>query len=201
MAYRVCILVSLLIAQAVAQTVCSYPCWTEIGPRSFTYESFGPEPRRRALPPYEFSLPYPSQTQGGWSANCNLAENPNVDLYQYDAQTQTWAGPLTGPVYRNPTDLEVSAVGSGRKGIAVLVSYSGAAASSNGNTLVESVFFHTDRCYHASTEFGFSHSVKGLPTDNQIYFYNELNANCQPTGKCRVHGPLRPWSTSGSTCP
>jgi len=187
MARRVFLLASLA-AQAFAQTECPYPCWTEIGPRSFTYESFRVEPRPRVFPPYEFSLPYPSQAQGAWSANCDAAENPNVHLYQYDSQTQTWTGPLTGPVYRNPTYSEVSTLGSGRKGLAVQVAYSGSAAASNGNMLVESVFFHSDRCYHASTEFGFSHSVRGQPADNQISFYYELNANCQPVGKCRVHG-------------
>ncbi len=59
---------------------------------------------------------------------------------------------------------------------------------SSGNTLVESVFFHTDRCYRASTEFGFSNYLNGLTAANQIYFYYEVNANCKPTGKCRVHG-------------
>jgi hypothetical protein len=187
MGYRVLILVS-LIMRAAAQSECPYPCWTEIGVRNFIFESFPFEPEPRAFSPYEFSLPYPSQNEGGWSHNCDLAENPNVDLYQYTAQTQTWIGPLTGPVYRNPSYLEVSGLGNGRKGLAVRVLYSGSVPAASGNTLVESVFFHTDRCYHASTEFGFSHAVRGLPTDNQISFYNELNANCQPTGKCRVHG-------------
>ncbi len=186
MVARVFVLIALAM-HAFAQTECAYPCWTEIGPRNFTSESFRVEPPPRVLPPYEFSLPYPSQTQGAWSAACNAAENPNVDLYQYDSQTQTWTGPLTGPVYRNPTYSEVSTLGSGRKGLAAQISYSGSADASNGNTLVESVFFHTDRCYHASTEFGFSHYVKGLATDNQTSFYYELNANCQPAGKCRVH--------------
>jgi len=187
MGYRVFLLAGLMMG-AAAQNECAYPCWTEIGSRSFVFESFQSERKPRVSPPYQFSLPYPSQTHGGWSGNCDLAENSNVDLYQYDAQTQTWTGPLTGPVHRNPSYLEVSSLGSGRKGIAVRVSYSGSVESSNGNTLVESVFFHTDRCYHASTEFGFSHAVRGLPTDNQVSFYNELNANCQPAGKCRVHG-------------
>jgi len=56
--------------------------------------------------------------------------------------------------------------------------------------------------------------VKGLASDNNIYFYYELNANCQPKGKCRVHGtsdalldqrvnvpipmPTRPNSQGGS---
>jgi hypothetical protein len=181
-------LLAWLMMRAAAQTDCPYPYWTEIGSRSFVFESFHIERKPRVFPPYEFSLPYPSQAQGGWSDNCDLAENSSVDLYQYDAQTQTWAGPLTGPAYRNPSYLEVSSLASGRKGIAVRVSNSGSVESSNGNTLVESIFFHSDRCYHASTEFGFSHAVRGLPTDNQVSFYNELNANCQPAGKCRVHG-------------
>jgi len=172
--------------QEAARPECPYPCWTEIASSKFTYESFQSEPIPPVVPPYEFSLPYPAQAQGASSADCNALENPSVYPYQYDPQTKTWAGPLTGPVYRNPTYLEVSVFGSGRKGLAAQVSFAGEVDASNGNTLVESVFFHTDRCYHASTEFGFSHHINGLPGDGQVYFYYEVNANCHPTGKCRV---------------
>lgn len=174
--------------QAVSRTECPYPCWTEIVPRAFAYESFRTQPLPPVAPPYEFSLPYPSQTQGAWSPDCNAIENPAVDLYQYDPETNSWTGPLTGPVYRNPAYLEVSPLASGRKGLAARVSFAGQVNSYNGNTLIESVFFHTDRCYHASTEFGFSHYVKGLPGDDRVFFYYEANANCKPTGKCRVRG-------------
>jgi hypothetical protein len=167
---------------------CSYPCWTEIPSQRFTYQSFESQPVPSVVPPYEFSLPYPAQTQGAWSEDCNARENPDVDLYYYDPASKTWQGPLAGPVYRNPTYLEVSREGHGRKGIAVQVSFAGRAGPPNGNTLVESVFFHSDRCYRASTEFGFSHYIQGRPSDDQIYFYYELNANCSPTGKCRAHG-------------
>lgn len=30
--------------------------------------------------------------------------------------------------------------------------------------------------------------MKGLPEDQTVYFYYEINANCQPEGKCRVPG-------------
>ena len=53
------------------------------------------------------------------SEACNAQENPNVDLYRYDSANQTWSGPLTGPIYRYPTYLEVSQLTSGWKGIAV----------------------------------------------------------------------------------
>jgi hypothetical protein len=177
-----------LAAAGFAGAQCPYPCWSEVASGKFTYESFQPEPKPPVSSPYEFSLPYPFQPTGALSEACNAQENPNVDLYRYDSQTQTWSGPLTGPIYRNPTYLEVTELSGGWKGIAVEVAYQGTIDSSNGHTLVESVFFHKERCYRASTEFGFSHYMKGLPGDDKIYFYYEINANCQPKGKCRVHG-------------
>jgi hypothetical protein len=173
-------------ALAIAQ--CPYPCWSEISAAKFSYESFETAPQPPASPPYIFSFPYPSQPKGAYTESCNAQEDPKVDLYRYDAKTQSWTGPLTGPIYRNPAYLEVSPLLTGSKGIAVQVSYSGKADESNGHTLVDSVFFHDERCYRASTEFGFSHYIKGLADDNKIWFYYEVNANCQPKGKCRVHG-------------
>ena len=167
---------------------CRYPCWSEIARHKFKYESFEFQPEPPVSPPYEFSMPYPNQSKGAQSAECNAQENPNVDLYRYSPQTQTWTGPLTGPFYRNPAYLQISERTEGWKGIAVQVSFEGRAGASNGHTLVESVFFHDERCYRASTEFGFSHYIKGLPGDDKIYFYYELHANCHPKGKCRVHG-------------
>jgi len=183
---------AILTASGLAIAQCPYPCWSELAADKFTYESFEAQPVPPVSPPYEFSLPYPSQPKGASSAACNAQENPNVDLYRYDSQNQTWTGPLTGPIYRNPTYLEVSQKTTGWKGIAVHALYEGKIDSPNGHTLVESVFFHDERCYRASTEFGFSHYLKGLPGDNTIYFYYEINANCQPKGKCRVHGTEDP---------
>jgi len=171
---------------AIAQ--CRYPCWSDIATDKFTYESFSSVPMPPAELPYEFSFPYPPQAKGASSEACNAQEDPNVDLYSYNSQNQTWTGPLTGPIYRNPSFIEISPLTSGWKGIAVQVEYQGKVDSYNGHTLVESTFFHSEPCYRASTEFGFSHYAKGLPGDNQIFFYYELNANCQPKGKCRVHG-------------
>ena len=179
---------AVLAVSGLAAAECPYPCWSELTSDKFTYESFESEPMPPVSRPYEFSLPYPTQPKGALSAACNAQENPNVDLYRYDSQNQTWSGPLTGPIYRFPTYLEVSESTSGWKGIAVHVLYQGKVDSGNGHTLVESVFFHDERCYRASTEFGFSHYVKGLAGDDKIYFYYEINANCQPKGKCRVHG-------------
>jgi hypothetical protein len=172
----------------LAMAQCRYPCWSELASDKFTYESFELQPEPPVSLPYEFSFPYPSQPKGASSAECNAQENPNVDLYRYDSKSETWTGPLSGPIYRNPTYLQVTQLTSGWKGIAVQVSYEGKVDSSTGHTLVESVFFHNERCYRASTEFGFSHYVKGLAGDDKIYFYYEINANCQPKGKCRLHG-------------
>ena len=66
-------------------------------------------------------------------------------------------------------------------------SFGGHADAFNGKTLVQSVFFHSERCYLASAEFGFSRYIKGLPDDDKVVFYYEVNANCQPAGKCRDH--------------
>lgn len=171
----------------LAMAQCRYPCWSEIAGDKFTYESFEYQPQPPAPTPYEFSFPYPSQSKGAAKEGCDARENPNVDLYRYDSQTQAWTGPLNGPIYTNPSYLEVSPRTTGWKGIAIQVSYAGKIDQPNGHTLVDSVFFHDERCYRASTEFGFSHYVKGLPADGNIYFYYEINANCHPTGKCRVH--------------
>jgi hypothetical protein len=179
---------AVLAISGLATAQCPYPCWSELASDKFTYESFKATPQPPVSPPYEFSLPYPSQSTGASSEACNAQENPNVDLYRYDSENQTWSGPLTGPIYRYPTYLEVSQLSRGWKGIAVEVAYAGKVDSSNGHTLVESIFFHNERCYRASTEFGFSHYLKGLPGEDKIYFYYEINANCQPKGKCRVHG-------------
>ncbi len=179
---------AMLAFPALVLSQCRYPCWSEIAADQFTYESFESQPRPTAAFPYVFSFPYPPQLKGASSAECNAHENPNVDLYRYNSQTQTWSGPESGPIYRNPAYIEISAVTRGWKGIALQVSYQGKIDSPNGHTLVDSVFFHTERCYRASTEFGFSHYVKGRPGDAQIFFYYEINANCQPKGKCRVHG-------------
>jgi hypothetical protein len=180
--------IATLLVSTVAAAQCRYPCWSELASDKFSFESFEATPEPPAARPYQFSFPYPVQPKGAYSEACNAQENPNVDLYHYNQQSQTWNGPLTGPIYRNPTYLEVSQRADGWKGIAVQVSYQGKVDSANGHTLVESVFFHNERCYRASTEFGFSHYVKGLAGDDTIYFYYEINANCQPTGKCRVHG-------------
>jgi hypothetical protein len=176
------------IALGLAIAQCRYPCWSEIASDKFTYLSFTSEPAPQVSPPYEFSFPDPLQLSGAYSEACNARENPNVDLYSYNAQTQTWMGPLSGPIYRNPSYIQISPLATGWKGIGVQVSFEGKIDSSNGHTLVESTFFHDERCYRASTEFGFSRSVHGLPGDDTVFFYYAINANCQPQGKCRVHG-------------
>jgi len=179
---------AILALSGFALAQCRYPCWSEFASVKFTYFSFESEPVPPASLPYEFSFPYPPQPKGAYSEACNAQENPNVDLYSYNSEDQTWTGPLTGPVYRNPSYIQRSPLTSGWKGIAVQVSFAGKIDSSNGHTLVESTFFHNEPCYRASTEFGFSRSVQGLPGDNTIFFYYAINANCQPQGKCRVPG-------------
>ena len=62
--------------------------------------------------------------------------------------------------------------------------------------LVESVFFHNERCYRAGADLDFAITLKGLPADDKIYFYYELNANCQPKGKCRSTAPRMLSKTS-----
>jgi hypothetical protein len=171
---------------AVAQ--CLYPCWSEIAADKFTYASFENQPMPSASPPYEFSFPYPTQAKGGIKEGCDAQENPKVDLYRYDSATATWTGPLAGPIYTNPGYLQRSPLTDGWKGIAVQVSYEGKIDQFNGHTLIDSVFFHDERCYRASTEFGFSHYLKGLASDGNLSFYYEINANCKLKGKCRVHG-------------
>jgi len=118
-----CLLTPLAIG--IASTQCPYPCWSEIAAEKFTYESFQPAPQPLASPPYIFAFPYPSQPNGAYSESCNAQENPDVDLYRYGPQTQSWTGPLTGPIYRNPAYLEVSPLLTGAKGIAVQLSYEG----------------------------------------------------------------------------
>ncbi len=167
---------------------CPYPCWTEMPASRFEFVSFEKVPAPVAVSPFEFSLPYPAQKEGGWSEQCNARENINVDLYRYNAATNTWTGPLTGPVARSPLLSYESGKASGRKGIGVQAAFSGKADSHNGASLTDAVFFHTDPCYRANTEFGFSRPVTGTGHDATVYFYYEANANCKPDGKCRVHG-------------
>jgi len=154
-----------------------------------------------ASEPYEFSFPYPPQLKGGDKAGCDAREDANVDLYSYNSETGTWTGPLSGPVYTNPSYLEISSSNTGWKGIAIDVSYEGKIDQSDGHTLIDSVFFHAERCYRASTEFGFSHYLKGQPSDAQISFYYEINANCHPVGKCRVHGSGEPLEEKRDNVP
>jgi hypothetical protein len=175
-------------ASGFALAQCPYPCWSEIGADQFTYESFEKQPMPSAPLRYEFSFPYPTQAKGGEKEGCDAQENPQIDLYRYDSATATWTGPLTGPIYTNPGYLQRSQLTNGGKGIAVQVSYEGKVDQFDGHTLIDSVFFHNERCYRAATEFGFSHYVKGLPSDGDLSFYYEINANCHPKGKCRVHG-------------
>ena len=179
-------LLGLVVSLGAAE--CPYPCWSEIAADQFTYESFEHVSIPAVSPPYEFSLPYPSQLKGASSAECEAHENPNVDLYRYNPDDRSWTGPLSGPIYRNPSFIQVSALTHGWKGIAVHAAFEGQVDGFNGHTLIESVFFHTDRCYRAATEFGFSHYVKGLAGPDKIFFYYEINANCKPEGKCRIHG-------------
>jgi len=162
--------------------------WTELNVQSFSFVSFANVPAPTVLPPYEFSLPDPEQQQGASSEICNARENPNVDLYRWDPGRRAWAGPLEGPVYRSPTDSFVGTFATGRKGIAAHLLFTGKGSSYNGNSLAQAVFFHDEPCYRASTEFGFFRYVKGLPADDTVYFYYEINANCTPSGKCRTHG-------------
>ena len=89
------VFVMAILPRAVSETECAYPCWTQIPARNFTYESFQAEPLPPVVPPYEFSLPHPSQSEGAYSADCNALENPSVDLYQYNPATQNWTGLLT----------------------------------------------------------------------------------------------------------
>ena len=181
-----CIALPFALGSTSAQ--CPYPCWYVITADQFTYESYESRPMPPASPPYEFSFSYPTQTKGGFKEGCDAQENANVDLYRYDTATKTWTGPLAGPVYTNSGYLQRSSRTTGWKGIAVQVSYQGKIDQPNGRTLIDSVFFHNERCYRAATEFGFSHYLKGLASDSNIHFYYEINANCQPKGKCRVHG-------------
>ncbi len=167
---------------------CPYPCWSEISPAKFTFNSFSEIPPTPASLPYLFSLPYPPQSTGAWTQACNARENPAVDLYKYDAAAKTWSGPLAGPVYRNPSAIEISGRAAGWKGIAVRAAFDGKAGRAGGSTLAQAVFFHDEPCYRASTEFGFDRYLKGAPSDDIVYFYYELHANCSPAGKCRASG-------------
>src|SRR5437868_12949935 len=92
--------IAILTFPALLVAQCRYPCWSEIARDQFSYESFEPQPQPTASLPYEFSFPYPSQLKGASSAECNAHENPNIDLYRYNSQTQSWSGPESGPIYR-----------------------------------------------------------------------------------------------------
>jgi len=164
------------------------PSWTKLESKSFTFVSFAHAAEPSVLPPYELSLPDPVQPQGAWSVTCNARENPNVDLYHYDTERRTWIGPLAGPVLRSPTDSYVSPLGVGYKGIAAQLLFTGKGSSYIGTSLAQAVFFHDELCYRAATEFGFFRYGRGLPEDETVYFYYEVNANCAPQGKCRIHG-------------
>lgn len=170
---------------AALPAACAYPCWSEISPAKFTFDSFSEIPQPPAVPPDGFALPYPPQASGAWTQACNARENGEVDLYTFDAATKTWTGPLAGPVYRNPSLIEVSVRAAGWKGIGVRASFDGNAGRYDGSTLAQAVFFHDERSYRASTEFGFFRYLKGTPGDGKVFFYYELHANCNPAGKCR----------------
>ncbi len=189
MIHRVALLIAIAAAGCFpAEAQSAEPTWTELPSSGFTFVSFAETQAPDAAPPYGFVLPDPVQPRGGWSVTCNARENPNVDLYHYDTGRQIWIGPLAGPVYRSPTDSFDSSFGTGWKGIAAQLSFSGRGSAYNGNTIAEAVFFHNEPCYRAASEFGFFRYVRGLPGDETIYFYYEINANCTPSGKCRVHG-------------
>lgn len=189
----------ILICPAQPRGECGYPCWTEIPAAKFTFVSFAPSAQPPAAPGYEFSLPDPAQTQGGMSEQCNARENPDVDLYRQEGNS--WVGPLSGPVYRNPLYSYVSEKAAGRKGIAVQVAFSGGPVSNTGQWLAQAVFFHDEPCYRASTEFGFDRYLKGLPGDSTVYFYYELHANCKPDGKCRNHQTGAIWLDQRESIP
>ena len=174
------------ILPAALPAACSYPCWSELSPAKFTFESFSKIPQPPPFAPYGFSLPYPPQSTGAWTQACNARENPDVDLYMYDAAAKTWSGPLAGPVYRNPSLIERSVRAAGWKGIAVRAAFDGKAGRDGGSALAQAVFFHDEPCYRASTEFGFDRYLNGTPADGSVYFYYELHANCSPAGKCRA---------------
>lgn len=165
---------------------CAYPCWSAISSSKFNFVAFPEIPQPPASPPFEFSLPYPPQSTGAWTQACNARENPAVDLYKYDAASKTWSGPLTGPVYRNPSLIEIGVRAAGWKGIAARASFDGQAGRAGGPALAQAVFVHDEPCYRASTEFGFFRYLKGTPNDGKIFFYYELHANCSPAGKCRA---------------
>ena len=181
-------LVAVLVALAAGvppQASCAYPCWTEIGSSELVYESFGNAPVPLVKPPYVFSLPYPAQPRGAVSHDCVLEANSTVDIYGYDPGTRVWTGPVKGPIYRYPGYVERSSGFGGWKGLAVQVAFTGKATADDPSTVIQSVFFHDERCYLASFEFGFSRYVKGWAGEDRVSFYYESNANCQPPGKCR----------------
>jgi hypothetical protein len=201
MPYRALLLLAAIGFPFAAHAQSWEPSWTKLESQSFAFVSFAQAQPPSVLPPYELSLPDPVQPRGAWSVTCNARENPNVDLYHYDTERQTWTGPLAGPVYRSPTDSYVSSLGMGYKGIAAQLLFTGRGASYNGNTLVQAVFFHDEPCYRAATEFGFFRYVKGMPEDETVYFYYEANANCAPEGKCRIHGADQPLSDQQEAVP
>lgn len=159
------------------------PRWRAIPRSSFVFHSYSTVDAPPVAAPYEFSLPYPTQ-DGVTSDRCDATENTRVDLYRL--QSGAWTGPLSGPIYRTPTDFYLSDRLAG-KGIAVIASFEGTGSAYNGNTLVQSIFYHDEPCYRASTEFGFDRYLKGLPDDGTVHFYYEIHANCKPDGKCRDH--------------
>jgi len=104
----------------------------------------------------------------------------------------------TGPTYINRTSGM-----TGVQGIGVQVQFTGSSGSDagSGQLLQQAVFFHSQRCYTAGTEFGFRKLV-GTVSDYQnnsqtdlIEFYYALNSNCYGACQAQEQGGGGAWTT------
>jgi hypothetical protein len=190
---------------------CAYPCWSQVAPSVFSEDQYAYSAAKTvggtlytttmALPtppqsPFIWDVPYPDVPsfvgQGSFGepddTGCTYGDTYVSGIPGAPALPMQVTGHSSSALISrdNPTYIYRTSELADVRGIGVQGSFQGtgtggAGGMANGNVLTQSVFYHSQRCYTATTEFGFARTV-GAPSGdvgpNTLLFYYSIYTNC-----------------------
>jgi hypothetical protein len=144
----------------------------------------------------EFVLPSTASSSGGNDASlpnpCDYQDVFTDGLSQWNPGVEYYGVNESSPIYRGGSpgggvSLNRSTSMTNIAGLAVQVTLTGTGTS--GTNQQQSIFYHSQRCYTAGTEFGFYRNVDGVTADQTSFvFYYSDNTNCYNVANyCEVY--------------
>jgi hypothetical protein len=150
--------------------------------------------------PAEFTIPQPTTYTGSSDTTlpspCSYTDTFTDGLTSYNPNLRFMNE--TGTISRSPGSyVQRSTYLTDVAGLAMQATF-GAGLGTSATATQESVFYHSQRCFDATTEFGFFRNINGNATSEwTLNFYYADNANCPTSGthECQIFETVGGWTT------